>query len=174
MVAETGMADWYDSVSLTSYGDTQVEEAKQRISRQRKPVTQGRVIAELHFGFWTSMFESHFEKPTARFLPRGIRATFPHMPKSKHKRKSIKADLDKIRKLRNRIFHHERISHWTDLPQLHQLILDFLGWLSPDLAEVVQMVDTFPSVYGQGIQPYLDKLDRHIDGASEPPSPHPE
>ncbi|MEM7755270.1 MAG: hypothetical protein AAF297_06505, partial [Planctomycetota bacterium] len=125
-----------------------------------------RVIAELHFGFWTSMFESHFESPSAHFLPKGIKATFPYMPKSLHNRKRLKAELDKIRTLRNRIFHHERIIHWKDLPQQHQLILDFLGWINPDLAELASIVDTFAKVYADGIQPYLDKLDDHLSMSS--------
>jgi len=162
MLAETGSPAWYDSVTLTPWGHSKVGDAKRSIAKGGKSVTPGRVIAELHFGFWTAMFESDFEKPEARFLPRGIKATFPHMPKTLHNRKRIKADLDKIRKLRNRVFHHERIIHWKDLPRQPQLILDFLGWLNPDLAEMAGLVDNFGAIYTSGIQPYLDKLDNHF------------
>lgn len=162
MFAETGSPDWYDSVTLTPWGHSKVGDAKRSIAKGGKPVTAGRVIAELHFGFWTAMFESGFEKPEARFLPGGIKATFPHMPKRLHNRKRIKADLDKIRRLRNRVFHHERIIHWQDLPQQHQLILDFLGWIDPDLAEMAGLVDNFVAIYTGGIRPYLDKLDGHF------------
>lgn len=168
MNKSTGSVFWYDSVTLTPWGHTQVGNAKTSISRSGKSIVPGRVVAELQFGFWTSMFESHYEKPSAGFLPKGIKATFPYMPKSLHKRKQIKADLDKIRTIRNRIFHHERIIHWKDLPQQHQLILDFLGWLNPDLEELAGIVDTFPAVHTGGIQPYLDKLDGHLSGTSTP------
>ena len=93
-----------------------------------------------------------------------VKATFPYMPKSHHNRKQIKADLDRIRKLRNRVFHHERIIHWKDLPEQHQLILNFLGWLNPDLVELAGIVDDFTAIHAKGTQPYLDKLDRHLDG----------
>lgn len=159
MVAETGSQTWYDTVSLTSWGQSKVGDAKASITRARKTVTPGRVIAELHFGFWTAMFESHFQQMAAKFL---IRETFTHMPKRKQDRKQIKADLDKIRKLRNRVFHHERIIHWKDLPQQHTLILDFLGWLNPDLAELASIVDNFDTIHADGTQPYLDKLDGHF------------
>jgi len=162
MAAETRSPTWYDSVALTSWGQKQIGKAKAAITQSNRQVTPGRVIAELHFGFWTAMFESDFEKPAARFLPKGIKATFPHLPKSLHNRKQIKADLDKIRKLRNRVFHHERIIHWKDLPQQHQLMLDFLGWLNPDLAELAGVVDNFDTIYKDGTQPYLDRLDGHF------------
>lgn len=172
MIAETGSATWYDTVALTSWGLKQVGKAKASIAKSGRQVSPGRVIAELHFGFWTAMFESDLEKPDARFLPKGIKTTFPNMPKSMHSRKAIKADLDKVRKLRNRIFHHERIIHWQDLPQQYTLILDFLGWLNSDLAELAQIVETFPRVHADGTQPFLDKLDGHINGtAASQPSP---
>lgn len=113
------------------------------------------------------MFESHYESPSAYFLPAGIKSTFQHMPKSLHKRKQIKADLDRVRKLRNRIFHHERIIHWKDLPLQHQLVLNFLGWLNPDLVELAQIVDTFPTVHSNGTGPYLKRLDDHISGVAD-------
>lgn len=163
MVAETGSATWYDSVALTSWGQRQVGKAKSLITKNNRPVTPGRVIAELHFGFWTAMFEHHFETPAARFLPKGIKATFPHMPKSRHVRKQIKAELDTVRRLRNRVFHHERIIHLADLPQQHALIEQFLAWLNPDLAELAGLAGSFDGVYSAGIQPFLDKLDRHAD-----------
>jgi len=168
MSAETGAPNWYDIISLTSWGHAQIGNAKSGISRAKKPVMPGRVIAELNFGFWTAMFESHFEKPAARFLPKGIKTTFPHMPKTRPNRKAIKADLDKIRTLRNRIFHHERIIHWKDLDQQHQLILDFLGWINPDLAELTSIIDTFTTVHQNGIQPYLQRLDTHISQLTTP------
>jgi hypothetical protein len=168
MVAETGSQTWYDNVALTPWGLREVGKAKANIANADRPVTPGRVIAELQFGFWTAMFESHFEQPNARFLPKGIKATFPHMPKSLHRRKTIKGDLDKIRKLRNRIFHHERIIHWKDLTQQHGLILDFLGWLNHDLAEMAKIIETFPKIYASGTQPFLDRLDGHIAAMAGP------
>lgn len=169
MVAETGSPTWYDTVALTSWGLRQVGNAKSDIAKSNRPVTPGRVIAELHFGFWTSMFEVDFEQPAARFLPKGLKATFPHLPKSLHNRKAIKRDLDKIRRLRNRVFHHERIIHWKDLPEQHGLILDFLGWINPDLSELAGLVDSFPESLARGTQPFLDQLDGHIAAVGDSP-----
>lgn len=162
MTAATHSDSWYDQVTLTPWGHEQVGKAKTSIARSRKEILPGRVVAELHFGFWTSMFESHYESPSARFLLAGIRATFPHMPKSLHNRKRIKADLDRIRILRNRVFHHERIIHWKDLPEQHNLLLRFLEWMSGDLREIAAIVDKFDAAYRNGVDPILVQLDSHF------------
>ncbi len=175
MVAETKCPAWYDNITLTPWCHSKIGEAKTNISRAGKAIAPGRVISELPFGFWTAMFQSEFEDPKARFLPRGIKATFPHMPKSRHHRKRIKADLDKIRKLRNRIFHHERIIHWKDLPEQYGLIMSFLGWINPDLAELAKVIETFPTVHASGTAPILARLDGHVAALAEmvsPPTPH--
>lgn len=166
MAGLTGTGTWYDSVTLTPWGYRQVGKAKNSVARSGKSVVPGRVVAELHFGFWTSMFESDLERPGGRFLPAGIKHTFPHMPKSRHHRKDIKSDLDRIRTLRNRVFHYERVIHWKDLPSQHQLILDFLGWINPDLLELAMLVDRFDDAHAKGIQPFLDRLDHHWSGTS--------
>lgn len=174
MVAQTECPAWYDNIAMTAWCHSKIGEAKTNIARAGKAIAPGRVISELPFGFWTAMFQSEFEDPKSRFLPRGIRATFPHMPKSLHHRKRIKADLDRIRKLRNRIFHHERIIHWKDLPEQYELIMNFLGWINPDLAELARIVESFPGVHAKGVGPYLTRLDGHIEALNAPsPSPKP-
>ncbi len=160
MLKIVGEVKWYDQVSLTTWGYDQVGHAKTKISRDRKQVTAGRVIAELHFGFWTSMFESHYEQSDAYFLPQGIKLTFPYLVKSLHNRKKIKSQLDQIRKLRNRVFHHERVIHWQDLPEKYDLIIQTIGWMSTDLEEISRLVDSFHQTYRSGIQPFLARLDQ--------------
>jgi len=164
MAQITNQPHWYDTVSLTPWGHKQIGKAKQDLARSRKPVTSGRVVAELNFGFWTSMFEDHYETSAARFLPSGIKLAFPGLPKSQHNRRGLNTHLKKIRTLRNRIFHHERIVHWKDLLNQHQAILDTIGWINPDLTELAGIVDCFPRVYADGIQPFLDRLNQHLNG----------
>jgi hypothetical protein len=160
MTACYGQLGWYDMVDLAAWGYSQVDEAKQRIAKAGKPVTPGRVVAELHFGFWTSLFEDHYERRT-KFLPKGIKKVFPGMPKSQHKRKGIKARLEQIRQLRNRVFHHERIIHWKDLPDQHAHIIETLGWISPELSEMTLKLDRFLNTYKAGIDPWIAQLRNH-------------
>lgn len=158
MLNITGQIKWFDQIQLTTWGFDQVGHAKSKISRSGHTVTSGRVVAELNLGFWTSMFESHYERADAFFLPRGIRETFPNLPKSRHNRKAIKSKLESVRKLRNRVFHHERIIHWNNLAQQHVDLIEMIGWMSTDLVHITGMIDSFETVHVSGIQPYIEKL----------------
>ena len=160
MSAFCGAETWYDTVSLTPWGYQQVGNAKQKIAKTGKPISPGHIVAELHFGFWTSMFEDHYER-NSRFLPRGIKKVFPRLVKSQHNRKKIKAGLEGIRFLRNRVFHHERIIHWKDLPDQHVGIIETLGWISPELSEMALKLDRFQEIHQSGIDPWIARLRDH-------------
>ncbi|MCJ7543408.1 MAG: hypothetical protein MUP47_02400 [Phycisphaerae bacterium] len=155
-----GMSTWYDKAELTPWGYQQVGDAKTKIARAGKPVTPGRVVAELHFAFWTSLFEDHYERNTP-FLPRGIKRVFPGLVKSLHNRKIIKARLEGIRQLRNRVFHHERVIHWKDLPDQHAHIIETIGWISPELSEMALKLDRFLETHRAGIAPWVAKVQNH-------------
>lgn len=155
--------DWFDAGSsfpLTAWAVGEVAKAKEKISRTNRLMTPGRVVAELQLGFWTSLFESHYEQRT-RFLPSGIKAVFPRLPKSGHNRKALKRTLEEIRTLRNRVFHHERIVHWTDLEAKHTAILSVVEWVSPELHEITRALDRFPAIRAAGITPWIEKLCIH-------------
>jgi len=154
--------DWYDarSFTLTDWAACEVGNAKEKIRKARHTVTPGRVVAELHFGFWTSLFEDHYERNTP-FLPRGIKAVFPWLPKEQHNRKQQKRTLEEIRTLRNRVFHHERIAHWRDLETRHADILSVIGWISPELQEMAVALDRFSEIRKQGLDPWIAKIRHH-------------
>lgn len=44
--------------------------------------------------------------------------------------KTLDQRWKRIRDLRNRVFHHERILHWNDLDQQHAEILEAIYWIS--------------------------------------------
>ena len=94
-------------------------------------------------------------------MPAGIKSIFRYLPKSRHNRKIIKAQLETIRTLRNRVFHHEHIVHWTDLDQQHLLILDFLRWVNPELLNLAEYMDRFSEVRSNGLLPWLQDLETH-------------
>ncbi len=157
-----GRSDWYDAPSfpLTPWAAKEVTKAKTKITKAGKPVTAARVVAELQFGFWTSLFEDHYEKKTP-FLPGAFKPVFPHLPKSLHKRKDRKADLETVRVLRNCVFHHERIVHWIDLDDQHQLILEVISWVSPEIRQMADALDRFQTIRKAGLKPWIAKLQRH-------------
>ena len=154
---------WFasDNFPLTQWAELQVTNAKGQLARGKKNASNGRIVAELSFGFWTSMFEHYYERTTP-FLPSGIKSVFPNLPKSQHNRRNIKAKLDRIRILRNRVFHHERIIHWKDLDEKHALILDVISWINPELVELVRELDTYPQIRSAGLNPWIKKAQNHM------------
>jgi hypothetical protein len=170
--ARCARPDWYDSASfaLTPWAVEEVAKAKDKIAKSNRLVTPGRVVAELQFGFWTSLFEARYEERNG-YLPAGIKAVFPRMPKSLHSRKGIKRDLEAIRTLRNRVFHHERIVHFTDLDAQHTRILDVVGWIRPEVLELARALDRFSIIRREGLTPWLAKLAHHWPHATPVPPP---
>jgi len=160
--AKLARDDWYDSpaFALTPWAVTEVAKAKEKITKSHRPITSGRVVAELQFGFWTSLFEACYEQ-RGGYLPAGIKAVFPQLPKSLHTRKGIKRDLEAIRAPRNRVFHHERIVHFTDIDAQHSRILSVIGWIRPELHEMALALDRFTTVRREGLNPWLAKLAHH-------------
>lgn len=77
-------------------------------ARNNQPTT-GKVIAELKFKFWESMFTGRFDQ---RIWNPQLRAVMPFLNPEQsvqQLRASIHTDLEVLRKLRNRIAHHEPI-----------------------------------------------------------------
>jgi len=157
-----GREDWFDdpSFQLVPWAMDEVQKAKDKISRTGKTVTAGRVVAELQFGFWTSLFEYHYERFTP-FLPGAFKGVFPSLPKSLHNRKNRKNDLELIRGLRNRVFHHERIIHWRDLDAKHALILSVISWISRDLHHMATVLDRYTAIRQAGHAPWKQKIAHH-------------
>jgi hypothetical protein len=159
--ARCGTDAWYDSASarLTPWQQDKVSEIKTSLLKRRKPLTPGRVVAELNLGFWTGFFNhSHARTGIGTHL---AKHAFPHAPTSAQ----YQARLDKrwldIRDLRNRVFHHERILHWIDLDSRHGAILEIISWMSPELHGLAISIDRFPSIRSAGLDPWLAKLRHH-------------
>lgn len=99
-----GADDWlFSRGGLLSRGSNdQVAIAQRRIKRAHRPVTHGRVIAELPFGFWWSLFAENYNRtlwqPALQYAFEGS-----------VRRQRLHTELDHFRHLRNRIAHHEPI-----------------------------------------------------------------
>jgi len=152
-----GRDDWFNDQTIIHhhYNQTTIANAKQSLARQNKPIEPDRIIAELTFGFWTSLLDRRYEQ---NFLYPIIRATFPHLPRTDRTRQHVSQRFNKIRDLRNRVFHHEPIWYWQDLQQQHQDMLEALGWISPQMKDLVMTVDRFDDVYNNGLDNITKQL----------------
>jgi hypothetical protein len=141
--------DWFDGSFLHIKEQEAVSKAKGSLVRQNKPINANRIVAELHFGFWTSLFDVRYEHHQILW-PRLLPSIFPFLPKSLRTRHHLSRQLNRIRNLRNRVFHYEPIWHWNDLPQQHQNILNLLQWLSPTASQHIALFDHFQDMHQQG------------------------
>lgn len=131
-----------------------IEKAK----KAGKTINTGQLIAELNFGFWTSLFDAKYDRV---FWQRKtlIRSAFPNMPTHIRNRSTLSKRFTDIRILRNLVFHHKPIWDKEKLTQQHENIVEALDWLNPDVKVMNQMIcDRFPTIYQQGSQPYREKL----------------
>ena len=144
--------DWSSAIPLTQTELMMIDEAKIKIEKKGKEYSHSRLVSELTLGFWVALMGKKYNNQNFQFFI--IKHIF-HGCSSKQKSSSaMQKNLAEIRFLRNRIAHHERISHWTDLEQKHDLILDFIRWMSQDMHKIAIHNDTFETVYKNGIIPF--------------------
>lgn len=141
-----GRKDWYSVFpsnpalkSLTS----EVTVAIRHISQRGEMVSPDKIIAELTFGFWVTLLNSEYELS----LWKSLRLAFPHMPKKDRKRKNVSSPCNALRKLRNRVFHHESICWDLDyITDIHNRLVMVLGWINTDMPLWLDEVDHFCKV----------------------------
>ena len=144
-------AAWYDNpaAGLDLGGLERIATAKTEIERAGQVVTPSRLVAALSFGFWVSLVGAG-----GRIDPDGSRATyemtlwrpalrgaFPH--RKPLTRKHAHQPLNTLRKLRNRIAHHEPIFA-RPLLEDHQRILEVSGWISPGVRTWIERHSRVP------------------------------
>lgn len=126
------------------------------IQARESRVNQGKVIAELPFFFWQTMFTQRFD---ARLWGPHLRHVMPAMDASREVaslRRLIFDELEQVRKLRNRIAHHEPVFK-RDLGADFQRICKLIAWRSPETAtwlmqnqKVLTLLAERPPIHHQG------------------------
>lgn len=108
-------------------------------------INDGKIIAELNFGFWTKIILSTDRKYTnmwrAIFLD--VFPNYKIVHSIDNDKVSVGNKIDQIRVFRNRIFHYEPIFNYPNLKQIHDDILEVLGWLNKDMQELSILFDEF-------------------------------
>lgn len=123
LVAAHG-AGWLNNPAVLTevYQQDCVAKAHQTLVRDGKAATHSQMIAELNFGFWSSVFGR-----SSNHLWGALRPIF-----QTHglQRATISQKLRDLRRLRNRIAHYEPILA-QPIPTLHGDILNLTAWMSP-------------------------------------------
>jgi hypothetical protein len=148
-----GMAAWFDMPWVLLRERQKVTDAKAELQKRQAPLEPDRIIADLSFGFWTSLLSSAYDQVVwnQRAV---IRHALPHMPNHLRTRRRISDRMHRLRLLRNRVFHYEPIWHWRDLPQQYAELFQTLQWFEPTLAGLLRGPHSFPEVHVQGAGAY--------------------
>jgi hypothetical protein len=119
--------DWYDGAFvLDSFEQETIDKAKNRVFRDAKPITASNIIPELNFGFWVALTRPFYAQSLwDKHLHRCFRI---HL-----KRQRVHAQLESIKKLRNRVAHHESILS-RNLMDDYSRIMTILNWICPTSA----------------------------------------
>lgn len=137
--------EWYDNITnLIKYDDqNKIIDAKSKLGRQSKPLEASRIVAELNFGFWISLLGKGKSGNYEILWRNALHKAFPN---TNCLRKDIHRDLNKIRKLRNRIAHHEPI-HKRDLREDYNLIIKLIEYMCENTAQWIEYHNHFQEVY---------------------------
>ncbi len=145
---------WFDlpGLLLVRHQQEQLAKARTQLARDGKPEAAGRIIAELSLGFWTSLLNTQYEALWRHSLRHALDPGARDALGRRLSRSGLATAATQLRKLRNRIAHHEPILHW-DLARHHALMLAFIGWLSPHAAAWTRRHERFPAVLPAGFVP---------------------
>ena len=132
-----------------------------RLLNGKDPGDPDNYVAAVTFGFWSGLFDSHYEIPLWHQV---IKPVFPNMTSSERRRDVVAGRMYDFRKLRNRIAHHEPIWGWIDskgnnLFQQHEKALQVIEWINSSMLTAVKMTDRFPVIHGQGWQYHRTALE---------------
>ena len=141
LVAASGRVDWWNAaLPLHQFETARINEAIREVAAQKGPAaTPGHVVAELNFGFWTGLLANRYHQ---RMWVPILQYAFPH---NQGTRRGLHADLERLRRLRNRTAHHEPVFA-RNLADDHATTLAVLGMISPAARAWVAHDSRIPAV----------------------------
>jgi hypothetical protein len=133
------------------------------LTKHKMAITPGRLIAELNFGFWTTILSRPYDSRIWRYRGYVLLAqAFPHsggIPLA-----DIHRRFNDIRFLRNRVMHYEAVCDRPDLAQEHVNIHQAMRWISPALHRGIHVVDDFADVFQHGRLRVYNQLHDFLGG----------
>ncbi len=120
----------------------QIGEAKAGLLKDSKSIVPGQIVANLSFGFWTSFFGLQYEE----LWRQSLKNIVIESQKKSSERKLFSEPLTAIRKIRNRIAHHECILH-PDLKRRGRQIEMITGKMSSEACFWIKQNSSFDEIY---------------------------
>lgn len=134
--------NWFDVYHFEDRERQQIIKAKNYLDIFGKSTSVPNVIAALNFGFWTGILHSPYENNLWRPYLRHAFKTAP----SPLRRKRVFVIVDRTRRLRNRIAHHEPILK-RNLEEDYGMMLELIGWICKDTESWIRQQSRFEEVW---------------------------
>jgi hypothetical protein len=140
---------WYHDplVLLDNHRHEDVRIALERLRRDGKAETPGRVVAELPFGFWRFLLGKRYQNT---LWAHTLRHAFPAL--QPQRRSGVYDLVDEVSRLRNRIAHHEPV-HGLPLAELHGRVLRLAGFIDSAVEQWITDVSRVTDVIAARPQP---------------------
>lgn len=117
-----------------------VDAVRERLRAQHHD-TRHQVVAGLSFGFWSGMLGRRYEELWRSTLHQAF-------PRSPGTRKQVMSEVEGIRKLRNRLAHHDSMLS-IDIPFEMRRVMKVADFISADAAAWLRQIDRSTEVYRQ-------------------------
>ncbi len=139
--------NWFETVEYQDLAD-QIKIAQSKIIRSKQQLSCDKIVAELTFGFWTSLFNKQY----AKLFWRPLMFAFKELDNEEKQRDKIAYKLNQVRKFRNRVFHYEPIcNNLLALKTNYTNIVDILNWLDKDLVAWTLTNENFEILYKKAV-----------------------
>lgn len=158
-------AKWHDDgrfLGIDAGFAKSITDAKDRLRRSSQPQDTPHIVAELSFGFWTTLLSRRHEH--SLWVP-AIRKAFPRyivVTGRQPRRRDIADRFDYLRVFRNRIAHHEPIFSRA-LKADYASLLEVASWMHEDLAEWTDCFSSCSTLLREG-SPLTTKTQKRLSG----------
>jgi len=149
---------WHSNQSSLFFEEQEIEQLNKRdviaenkiIGNDYKCYSYNRKIdiTKLSLGFWTSLLTKNIYKQS--IFVKCISEVFPYAQASDRNTLNVSNKLKIAQRLRNKVFHYERI--WKsdyNVYQKHQTIHILIKWMCPDTLKWMKCHDQFPHIYAR-------------------------
>jgi hypothetical protein len=135
----TGRADWWNATGLVLHFEQEdaIRQALRAAGQTNAPL--GQVVSNLMLGFWTSLLANRYHQ---RLWVPALQGAFP---RHRGRRSDLHLRLEQLRRLRNRVAHHEPVFNRA-LASDHGDVLMVLDALDADLRDWVASNSRVPDV----------------------------
>ncbi len=147
-----GTEEWFDRKGVLHERERdEIEQSKEALRRDDKPVDANRIVAQMNLGFWCALlqdsYEDRFWEPDGGAL---LKAVFPYAPDGSRSRNELWKACNSARVLRNRVAHYRPVFNQEDLAEVHADTVAVIAWMSRAMADLVTLTDRFDEVWENG------------------------